>query len=120
MKPISLIALMLTLPSAPALPADTVWLIGGGPDVYDSQVQIEGNVLWVLQAMDSLPGERRVRVFFTDGQEPTPDVLEWTRPPETAAALQPLARVFDAYWRNGLRFATTAFPMWRGRPRRDP
>lgn len=120
MKSTSLIALVLTLPSALALPADSVWVIGGGPDVYDSQVQIEGNVLWVLQAMDSLPGERRVRVFFTDGQEETPDVLEWTRPPETAAALQPLARVFDAYWRNGLRYRNHRVPDVAGTTEAGP
>ena len=112
MKPLPVIALMLLLPGAPAVPADAdaVWLIGGGPDVYESQVQIERNVLWVLRAMDTLPGERKVRVFFTDGSEATPDVHEWAPPPETAAALQPLARVFDAHWRNGLRYRNHGIP----------
>lgn len=90
--------------------SETVWLIGGGPNAFRSQVQIERNVLWVLQAIDSLPGERRLRVFFTDGDEPTPDIHEWATPPETAAALQPLARVFDAYWSNGLQFRNHQIP----------
>ena len=121
MKTISAIGLMLILPGAPAVLADAaaVWVIGGGPDVYESQVQIERNVLWVLRAMDSLPGEREVRVFFTDGQEATPDVHEWSRPPETAAALQPLARVFDAYWRNGLRYRNHRIPNVAGTTEAD-
>jgi hypothetical protein len=122
MKPDSVIASILLLASAPALyaNADAVWLIGGGPDVYESQVQIERNVLWVLRAMDSLPGERRVRVFFTDGQEPTADVHEWTEPAETAAVLQPLARVFDAYWRNGLQYRSHGIPDVAGTTEAGP
>jgi hypothetical protein len=121
MKPLPVIALMLILPGAPAVPADAdaVWVIGGGPDVSESQVQIERNVLWVLRAMDSLPGERKVRVFFTDGQEANPDVHEWAPPPETAAALQPLARVFDAHWRNGLRYRDHGIPHIAGTTEAD-
>lgn len=122
MKSLPAIALMLLLPGAPALAAnpDAVWLIGGGPDVYESQIQIEGNVLWVLRAIETLPGERKVRVFFTDGSEATPDVHEWVPPPETAAALQPLARVFDAYWRNGLRYRNHGIPDVAGTTEAGP
>ncbi|MEA3276900.1 MAG: hypothetical protein U9Q81_16765 [Pseudomonadota bacterium] len=112
MKPILALSLLLHPLIAEAIPADEdfAWVIGGGPDVFKSQVQIERNVLWVLQAMEGLPGERNVRVFFTDGDEPTPDIHEWAAPPEAAAALQPLARVFNSYWRNGLRFRNHRIP----------
>ena len=98
MKPLLTLSLLLQLLIAGAACAgvDQVWVVGGGPDVLNSQVQIERNVLWVLQAMEGLPGERRVRVFFTDGDAPTPDIHEWSPPPESAATLQPLARVFDS------------------------
>jgi len=37
-------------------------------------------------------------------RHPAPDVGEWRRPADEPASLQPLARVFDAYWSNGQRF----------------
>ncbi len=116
MKPIPTLSLLLQLLIAGAARAgvDQVWVIGGGPDVLNSQVQIERNVLWVLRAMEGLPGKRRARVFFTDGDAPTPDIHEWSPPPESAAALQPLARVFDSYWYNGLRFRNHRIPQIAG------
>jgi hypothetical protein len=78
--------------------------------VFASQVQIERNVLWVLGAMERLPGERRIEVFFTDGDAPTPDLHEWSPPPAGAESLQPLALVFDDYWSNGLRYRNHRIP----------
>jgi hypothetical protein len=99
----------------PAVGADTegdrfVWLIGGGPNIFRSQVQIERNALWVLGAIEGLPGQRRVAVYFTDGADPAPDIHEWTPPADTAEALQPLALVFDDYWSNGLRYRNHRLP----------
>ena len=114
-----MLLLYLSVPAAAAAGEDRVWVIGGGPNVLESQVQIERNVLWALEALHSLPGKRKARVFFTDGEEATPDVHEWSLPPETAAALQPLARVFDAYWRNGLRYRNHRIPHVAGTTEAD-
>jgi hypothetical protein len=81
-----------------------VWLVGGGYDPPSSQVQIEQNVRWAREALQALPGERRIEVFFTDGDDPDPDVLEWAPPPEEPAALQPLARVMGNGFENGDRY----------------
>lgn len=78
-----------------------VFLIGGGDEVSNSQAQIEANTRWVREVLATLPGPRRLHLYFTDGDDPAPDVTEWSRPPDDAASLQPLARVFNAYWSNG-------------------
>ncbi len=78
-----------------------VWLIGGGPDVFASQAQIEANVLWARQVAQALPGHRTIRVWFNDGDDPAPDVTEWQPSDDSSETLQPLARVFNSYWSNG-------------------
>lgn len=60
-----------------------VWLVGGGPNLFSSQVQIEANVLWAQKAISGLPGKRRIRIRFTDGNDPAADVVEWREPAET-------------------------------------
>lgn len=94
--------------SSPA--QDQVWLVGGGYDPASSQAQIEQNVLWARQVVQGLPGERRVVVYFTDGDDPGPDVREWRRPAETPASLQPLARVMGYGIENGERYRDHAIP----------
>jgi len=78
-----------------------VFLIGGGDEVTNSQVQIEANTRWVREVLETLPGQRRLHLYFSDGDDPAPDVTEWRRPPDDPGSLQPLARVFNAYWSNG-------------------
>ena len=77
------------------------WLIGGGYDVQNSQVQIEQNVLWARTVLQALPGERSIQTYFNDGDDPAPDVTLWQKPANTAATLQPLARVYGADYVNG-------------------
>ena len=89
---------------------DPVWIVGGGPDVFRSQVQIERNVLWAVESMAALPGEREVKIFFTDGEDPGPDVHEWLPSTDEAASVLPLARVFDSYWTNGLSYRSHRIP----------
>lgn len=78
-----------------------VWLIGSGPGLDNTQVQIERNLLWVRATLESLPGTRRIDSFFTDGDDPAPDITLWQPVEESAATLQPLARVYDTYYLNG-------------------
>ncbi len=92
---------VLLLTTAPSQATDHVWLIGGGPNLENSQAQIEQNVLWAREIIASAPGERMLHVYFTDGDNPAKDITEWRRPGDTPATLQPLARVFDSYWTNG-------------------
>jgi hypothetical protein len=94
-------ALLLSVVNATANAADRVWLIGGGYDLDNSQVQIEQNVLWARTVLRTLPGERSIHVHFNDGDDPAPDVTLWQPPEESAATLQPLARIYDSYYLNG-------------------
>lgn len=80
---------------------DQVWLIGGGYDLDNAQVQIEQNVLWARKVLQAVPGKRSVHTYFNDGDDPAPDVMLWQQPEDNAASLQPLARVYDAYYANG-------------------
>lgn len=96
------IALLLAgLSIADVQAADRVWLIGGGYDPQNSQAQIEQNVLWARNVLRALPGTRDLRVLFNDGSDPAPDVLQWQKPAEDAAHLQPLARVYGEFHWNG-------------------
>lgn len=82
---------------------DYFFLVGGGNNPENSQVQIEINVKWIeniLQAKGLAP-----RVFFTDGQAPDPDVVTRKKPDNnTATALEPLTRVLGEYGDNYLRY----------------
>ncbi len=83
---------------------DQVWLIGGGYDLESSQAQIEKNVLWAERVIRSAPGRRDISIFFTDGEAPEKDVLEWAPVANRAETLQPLARVYNSYISNGERY----------------
>ncbi len=97
--PALLTALLLVSTNSQA--ADYVWLIGGGPNLENSQAQIEQNVMWAREVINKTPGERLIRIYFTDGGNPAKDITEWRSPDETPATMQPLARVFNSYWTNG-------------------
>ncbi len=97
----AVVALLLTTLSATANATDRVWLVGGGYDLQNSQVQIEQNVLWARAVLQALPGERSIQTYFNDGDDPAPDVTWWQKPTDTATTLQPLARVYDADYVNG-------------------
>ncbi len=91
----------ICLTPAPGVAADYVWLIGGGPNLEESQAQIEQNVIWARDVISHAAGDRVLRVYFTDGADPAKDVTEWKPSEETAESLQPLARVLNSYWSNG-------------------
>jgi hypothetical protein len=99
--------------------ADRVWLIGGGPDVYGSQAQIELNTLWAREVISRLPGERDVRTWFDDGDDPAPDVSEWRMTRDGPPALQTLSRVMGSHWANGLIYRNHRLPDVAGGTRSD-
>lgn len=98
---------------------DRVWLIGGGYDLDNSRVQIEQNVLWARNVLQALPGRRDIQVFFNDGDDPAPDVTLWRKPAEDAASLQPLARIYDAYYLNGESVRSNSIAPLQGPATRD-
>src|SRR4030042_648641 len=51
----------------PVQAADHVWIVGGGPNLGSSQAQIELNVNWVIQVLNSSPGARQLHIYYTDG-----------------------------------------------------
>lgn len=115
--------LMVTINSARA---DQAILIGGGYNINGSQGQIELNVNWVQQVLKkaNLP----VITFFTDGDDPAPDVhylqQEGTDEPaealdELAKQLEPLARLFENQTINRQRYRNHIIPDVAGSTQAD-
>jgi len=103
--------LVLNVMTIKASHADQAILIGGGYNVNGSQGQIELNVKWVQRVLKNsgLP----VTTFFTDGQDPAPDVhyqhlgsqdAESTAIDELAKQLEPVARLFGDQYANQRRY----------------
>ena len=82
----------LSLIIAKAVSADDAVLIGGGYNLHGSQGQIELNVNWVQDVLQSKG--MKVETYFTDGSEAGADVYYQLPPDEQSSALEPLARVF--------------------------
>ena len=89
---------------AAAQPAESggshAYLIAGGYGPDSSQVQIERNSRFARQllAEQSVP----TRLWFGAGNSGGHDVMTWQPPAGGAAGLEPLARVFDSHWWNGV------------------
>ena len=98
----------------PASAADHVWIIGGGPFPQSSQGQIELNVNWVIQVLDSSSGARQLHIYYTNGTAPGKDVVLWQLPKESRETLQPLARVFDEVNANGESYRSRQVPHVSG------
>jgi hypothetical protein len=89
---------------------DHVWIVGGGPFPGHSQAQIEFNVNWVIQVLNTGAGARQLHVYYTDGSGAGRDVVLWQTPAESKASLQPLARVFGGHGTNGDRYYSNRIP----------
>ena len=70
-----------------------VWLIGGGNNRRSSEAQIEQNIIWAARTLQSLPGRRRLHLYFTDGQDPGHDIKEIV--PARDPSLEPLSRLYE-------------------------
>jgi hypothetical protein len=105
------LALALTV-SAPALPSDHIWIIGGGPNPESSQAQIEFNVNWVVSVLSTKNGgdDRKLHIYYTNGSGLGRDVVRWKKPEETKEKLQPLARVFGGLTENGNHYYEHRIP----------
>lgn len=102
--------LALLLEASSSLAADHVWIIGGGPFPQSSQAQIEFNVNWVIQVLNSRPGTRQLHTYYTNGTAPGKDVVLWQPPKESRETLQPLARVFNGVNANGESYRSHRIP----------
>lgn len=109
----ALATLSLTGPAT----ADEALLIGGGYDLQGSQGQIELNVKWVQGILQEqgLP----VSTWFTDGDEPGPDVHYHVLPDAGQADLEPLARVFGDWVLEQRRYREHSVENVTGSTRRD-
>jgi hypothetical protein len=92
---------LLLLSCASAKAAKHVVIIGGGPNLYESQASIELNTQWLTDVLIRKDPEQQFHVFFTDGKRDGVDVRGWRPVEESKGALQPLARVFDWHVENG-------------------
>lgn len=103
--------LLPTMLSSKSVHADQAILIGGGYNVNGSQGQIELNVQWVQDVLKK--AELSVTTFFTDGDDPGPDVhyvydqsenSETSTIDELALQLEPVARLFGNQMANQRRY----------------
>ena len=115
---LSLAALSLLM-SSPVFAGDYIWLIGGGPSAQSSQGQIELNVKWEREVIRRQAPDAKLRIFYTDGNNPGKDVIVWQHPRESKDTLQPLARVFGAQTHNGESYHSHTIPDVVGSTRAD-
>ena len=107
----SLLLIGLCLLPLSSARADQAILIGGGYNINGSQGQIELNVSWIQDVLNKV--NMPVVTFFTDGDDPAPDVhylhtkVEGDEPSpvdQLAEQLEPVARLFDNQIANARRF----------------
>lgn len=106
--------------------ADQAILIGGGYNINGSQGQIELNVKWVQRVLNQ--ANMPVTTFFTDGDDPAPDVhyqqpdtpdAETTTIDELADLLEPVARLFGNQLQNQQRYRSHTVDNVTGSTRAD-
>lgn len=60
-----------------AIAKNYTWIIGGGPDKENSQIQIERNVKWASEIIKNKSENSILKIFYSDGDDPTPDVINF-------------------------------------------
>jgi len=105
--------------------ADQAIIIGGGYNINGSQGQIELNVKWVQEILKS--ANMPVTTFFTDGDNPEPDVHYRTKSTsaegsesaieQLSLAMEPVARLFNNQYLNQKRFRNHTVSDVRGSTR---
>ena len=111
-----LAGILLLYPAA-VFAVDHVWIVGGGPTLFNSQAQIELNVKWEREVVLRQNPKARMSVFFGSGSSLEKDVVAWRHPEESPASMQPLARVFGANFQNGEWFYKNSVPGIAGETR---
>ena len=84
---------LLSLAAAPAVADTSIWLIGGGNTLNNSQGQIEANVRWLEDLL--LARNLDVRTYFALGEKPGQDIVYWTAAEDgSVLPYEPLTRIF--------------------------
>ena len=87
-----LAAISLSAPFSPALAADHILVLGGGPSLESSEYSIEQNVIYFQQISDRLGmADPSIKILFASGAGDTLDVRQQTR--ETGTLRLTLARL---------------------------
>jgi hypothetical protein len=104
MKQHILILIIAILFNATALAQEYIWLIGGGPQLNNSQAQIELNTKWVQKLINKYKKNATIKVYYTDGFDPSSDVLVQQNTALESDDFQPLARVFGVQSADSIRY----------------
>lgn len=97
------LAIVLTMGGlSTASMAEEALLVGGGYNLQGSQGQIELNVKWVQGILEAKG--LTVDTYFTDGDEPGPDVHYRLDPKKNDSPLEALARVFGDWVLENRRY----------------
>ena len=115
-----LAALVAILSASLCRAADYVWMIGGGPFPWNSQGQIELNVQWALEVIRRKNPDASIRVFYTDGDEPGPDVVAYRNRTAETSPMFPIARVFGDAAENAEIYYNHSIPGVEGGTRAGP
>ena len=70
-------------------------LIGGGPSLSESQSSIEQNVIWSEKIIRHKHPDSEIRIFYADGDNPDPDIVNHLRVTAPDAGLLPFDRIFS-------------------------
>jgi hypothetical protein len=120
LKPVLLVSLTGILFGPVCKAADYVWMIGGGPVPWNSQGQIELNVKWALEVIRRKNSDSIIRVFYTDGDEPGPDVVAYENRTAENSPMFPIARVFGDAEANTEIYYNHSIPGVQGSTRAEP
>lgn len=91
---IAFILLYIALGYRAAPAQDYAWIIGGGPYLEHSQSQIELNVKWASQVILSRANKPNIKIFYTDGNNPAPDIINFITTKENHSSFFPFDYVF--------------------------
>lgn len=97
--------------------ADQAVLIGGGYDLHSSQAQIEKNVQWAQDSLESL--NVPTTVYFTDGEDPADDVHYLATDEEYNSPFETMSRVYGDHMMDRLRFRNTTLENVAGSTKAD-
>jgi hypothetical protein len=115
----SRLAWLWLLVAGPAAADSAVWLIGGGFDPENAQVQIEQNVRWLERLL--LDRDITVRTYFALGDEPGKDIAYFD--PAAAATssegVGALARIFGEPLEAGLSYRRHELHALAGSTRKE-
>lgn len=110
---------IISLISINAIAQDYVWIIGGGPYLKHSQSQIELNVKWAIKTVENKNSQSIIRVFFTDGKNPAPDVMAYININDKYKHISPLDYIYGGSEANLKRYTNKSIDYVIGSTQAD-